>query len=239
VAVILEQQGVPSGARARAREDAILDAALELLLEVGYDRLSMDAIAERAHAGKATIYRHFPDKAALVVSALARHHGQVAEAPDTGSLRGDLLEFGRRAASASGFDGGLFSGLLNASRSDEVLAGLLKEQMWDAKREALRRIITQAVSRGELADDAACEIVSEVCCAVVLHRLVVERLDADEEFRRRLVDEIALPLLFAHSGPATPAPVPPRRKPATTSSTTRVTRTPGGRGATGRKESAR
>ena len=55
----------PTGPRAEAREQAILDAALELLMEVGYDRLSIDALAERARAGKATIYRHWSGKAPI------------------------------------------------------------------------------------------------------------------------------------------------------------------------------
>ena len=62
----------PRGPRAEAREQAILDAALELLKEVGYDRLSIDALAERAHAGKATIYRHWSGKAEIVVDAIRR-----------------------------------------------------------------------------------------------------------------------------------------------------------------------
>lgn len=193
----------PTGARARAREDAILAAALELLLEVGYDRLSMDAIAERAHAGKATIYRHFPDKAALIAGAIGRHGDALGAPADTGSLRGDLIDFAECSAQASGFDGGLFTGLLNAARSDAVLASLLKEQMWVAKRAALRTIVERAVGRGELADDGRVDVVSEVCCAVVLHRLVVERAEPDRAFRVRLVDEIALPLL--HSGNPMPA----------------------------------
>ena len=71
----------PTGPRAEAREQAILDAALELLMEVGYDRLSMDALAERAHAGKATIYRHWSGKAQVVAEAVRRLKGGGASEP--------------------------------------------------------------------------------------------------------------------------------------------------------------
>ena len=79
----------PTGPRAEAREQAILDAALELLMEVGYDRLSMDALAERAHAGKATIYRHWSGKAQVVAAAVRCMKGPAASQPfpSTGSLR--------------------------------------------------------------------------------------------------------------------------------------------------------
>src|SRR5277367_6556516 len=89
---IAERSNRPSGARAMAREQAILDAALSLVMEVGYDRLSMDALAERAHAGKATIYRHWSGKAEVVVEAIrCRKCDEFLAPPDTGSLRGDLL----------------------------------------------------------------------------------------------------------------------------------------------------
>ena len=58
-----------AGSRAAARRQVILDAAIALLMEVGYDRMSMDALAERAHAGKATIYRHWSGKAEVVATA--------------------------------------------------------------------------------------------------------------------------------------------------------------------------
>ena len=87
-----ERESRPSGARAAARRQAILDAALALLMEVGYDRLSMDALAERARAGKATIYRHWSGKAEVVVEAIRCRKCDDFPAPaDTGSLRGDLL----------------------------------------------------------------------------------------------------------------------------------------------------
>jgi AcrR family transcriptional regulator len=81
---------VPGG-RGATRETAILRATLELLGESGYDQMTIDAVAARARCSKATIYRRWPDKAALVVTAVRRHAGQpaAATAPDTGSLRSD------------------------------------------------------------------------------------------------------------------------------------------------------
>src|SRR3954452_17491342 len=72
------------------REQEILDAALEVLADVGYDRLTMDAVAQRAKASKATLYRRWNSKATLVVDALARTK-PLPEAPDTGDLRSDLV----------------------------------------------------------------------------------------------------------------------------------------------------
>ena len=74
-------------AAARDRDPA---ATLESLAESGYDQLTIDAVAARARCSKATIYRRWPGKAALVITAVRRHAGQPAiAAPDTGSLRSD------------------------------------------------------------------------------------------------------------------------------------------------------
>src|SRR6478735_5965606 len=72
------------------REQEILDATLEVLAEVGYDRLTMDAVAAKAKASKATLYRRWTNKVSLVIDAL--HPKGVYVVPDTGSLRGDLQE---------------------------------------------------------------------------------------------------------------------------------------------------
>ena len=74
------------------REDEILDATLHLLLEVGYDRLTLDAVARRARASKATLYRRWDGKPSLVVDAMVRaKQAPHVEQHDTGSLRGDLV----------------------------------------------------------------------------------------------------------------------------------------------------
>ena len=70
----------------------MLNVALELLAEIGYDKLTIDAVAERAHASKATIYRRWSNKAELVVEALGTQQPNF-EVLDTGSLEGDL-DFG-------------------------------------------------------------------------------------------------------------------------------------------------
>src|ERR1700729_2117030 len=78
--------------RGKPRERAILSAVIELLGQVGYEAMTMDAVAARAHASKTTIYRRWPGKPELVRAAVdVRVAGRLLGAPDTGSLRGDLL----------------------------------------------------------------------------------------------------------------------------------------------------
>src|SRR3954466_9997578 len=73
------------------REQEILDAAIQVLAEVGYDRLTMDAVAAKAKASKATLYRRWTSKVSLVIEALQHEKGPNTP-PDTGSLRGDLQQ---------------------------------------------------------------------------------------------------------------------------------------------------
>ena len=195
---LVEGEGVcrdrPSGPRAEAREQAILDAALELVMEVGYDRLSMDALAERAHASKATIYRRWSGKAQVVVEAIRRRkHGQHV-VPDTGSLRQDLLEtLGGMCLSLDG-DGALVTGVMSAMRTDPELSGLMRAQVLDGDS-PVDVVIARAVARGELPPGSTGTLVNEVAPALVMARLVFRDEPLDEAFTVHLVDDVVLPLL--------------------------------------------
>ena len=97
---------MPDHARPRVegdREGEILDATLELLLDAGYDRLTMDAVAARARASKATLYRRWSTKASLVVDALIRSkHSPELGDPDTGSPRRPAGRAGSRRRTRPG-----------------------------------------------------------------------------------------------------------------------------------------
>ena len=191
-----EQDHRPTGARAEAREQAILDAALELVLEVGYDRLSMDALAERAHAGKATIYRHWSGKAEVVAEAVRQRQCEAPPVADTGSLRGDLLAtISSIDASVTSEDGALISGVLCAMRTDPVLANLMRTQVVESKRTNCLQLVDRAIARGELPSSAAGDVLYEVLPAMVITRLVINGEELTEEFATHLVDDILIPLL--------------------------------------------
>jgi len=188
----------PTGARAQAREQAILDAALELLMEVGYDRLSMDALAERAHAGKATIYRHWSGKAQVVVEAVRRlkNGGEPVPFPSTGSLRGDLLAaLDQICCAATEVDAAIIAGVMTAMRSDPELAELVRSQILDNKKGEFDGIIDRAVRRGELPQGGSAALVEEVISALLINRMVIEGQSIDERFSTHVVDDIVLPLL--------------------------------------------
>jgi AcrR family transcriptional regulator len=192
-----ERASRPSGPRAEAREQAILDAALELLMEVGYDRLSIDALAERARAGKATIYRHWSGKAQIVAEAVRRMKGdQQAVHMDTGTLRGDLVgQLGQMCVSMDLEDAAIIAGVISAMRSDPELAELVRSQILDSKRGMFDEIIERAVRRGELPAGSTADLVEEVVPAMVINRLVIQGQPLSDEFATHVVDDVVLPLL--------------------------------------------
>src|SRR5262245_24859474 len=110
-------------------DDSIVEAAAELLAEVGYDGMSMDAVAARAGVGKATIYRRWSGKAPLVLDTVRARGFQLETVPDQGALRDDLLALFLEANSLLHQQGlGHLSGVLVAMRDHPELGSAVKEQ---------------------------------------------------------------------------------------------------------------
>jgi AcrR family transcriptional regulator len=192
-----ESEGRPTGPRAAARRQAILDAALALLMEVGYDRMSMDALAERARAGKATIYRHWAGKAEVVVEAVrCRKCDDFAAPPDTGSLRGDLLAaLNHSRESFTEEDSALLIGMVSAMHHDQELADLMRQQLFEAKQGLFDEVVARAVGRGEPVSVSAAPVANEVSSALFFNRVAMGGGEIDEAFVFHMVDDVILPLL--------------------------------------------
>ncbi|MET1058769.1 MAG: TetR/AcrR family transcriptional regulator [Nocardioides sp.] len=175
------------------RELEILDATLEVLADVGYDRLTMDAVAARAKASKATLYRRWKDKATLVVDALlvVKH---ATEVPDTGSLRGDLI------ASFCGLGGltdeqgvATFASVLTAISRDEEFATLFRRDVLGPKVATARQLFERARERGELHADADLDLLGPALAGIILHRHFVLGEKPTEDAIVRVIDQIILP----------------------------------------------
>jgi AcrR family transcriptional regulator len=182
--------------RSAAREFAICDAALALLAEVGYDRMSMDAVAARARASKATIYRRWPGKHELVLDAVRSRVCDIVEPPDTGSLRGDIIATLRVMADGiGGQDAALMAGVLRAMRSTPELAVCVRTQMLEQKRYIGRVLVERAIARGELPFDADADVWHEVAPALMFFRILVTDGPVDDAFLTHVADDVLVPLL--------------------------------------------
>ncbi|TDD44920.1 TetR/AcrR family transcriptional regulator [Kribbella antibiotica] len=188
------------GARPRprvegGREEEILEATVTVLAELGYDRLTMDAVATMAKASKATLYRRWSTKADLVVDAISRAKGcPMPEDVDTGSLRGDLI------AMSCG-DGGftdevpmsVIAGLVTALHRDADLQKAFRERFLAPRQGISAGVYTRAVARGEIAPDADIEMLSVTLPAVIVHQAYILGEQPTEELILRVIDHIILP----------------------------------------------
>jgi AcrR family transcriptional regulator len=181
------------------REKEILRAAYELLSEVGYDGLRFDAVAARARASKATLYRHWPGKAQLVADAVRVCRVAEAACPDTGSLRGDLLAFMQAMAAAmQSEDGPVFAGLVAAMLRDPEFAAEMRA-LQDTKRGVAAVIHARAVKRGELSAESNPDLVEEIAPGQMFMQRFARGEPLDERFIAHLVDDILLPVLMRPS----------------------------------------
>jgi len=177
------------------REAEILDAALDLLSSSGYDRLTMDAVANAAKASKATLYRRWDTKAELVVDALSRAEGAPQVNPvDTGSLRNDLIGV---ACNHGGLNDeralAVMASIITALQHDKEFADAFHERFLSVKLKQSREIYERAQRRGEIAPDVDLDILTPTLAAVILHRTFVLRLPVDDETVLRIIDEIVMP----------------------------------------------
>lgn len=183
-----------------AREAAILAAVLELVAEVGYGRLSIEAVAQRAGASKATLYRRWTNKRDLVVAAVKAGPASTEVVVDTGSLRGDLLVLCRHlVATLRSSEGGLVLGLLQAGLEDPELCRLLEETVGPTGAALPPEVLRRAVARGELPETAHPFAFEEVTGSVLILRML-NGLPVDEAYLQLLVDAVLIPAL------ARPAP---------------------------------
>ncbi|HEU4811639.1 MAG TPA: TetR/AcrR family transcriptional regulator [Nocardioides sp.] len=175
------------------REQEILDATLEVLGDVGYDRLTMDAVATRAKASKATLYRRWNGKVSLVIDALLSVKS-TPQAPDTGSLRGDLIE------SFCGLGGltdeksvATFASVITAISRDQDFATAFRTQVVGPKAALSRSIFERARERGEIGDDVDIDLLAPALAGIALHRMYVMGELPDEALITRVIDQIIVP----------------------------------------------
>jgi len=195
----LPKQDPPEARSARRgpeRREAICEAVFELLGEVGYDRMTMDAVATRARASKATIYRTWPDKPGLVAEALVSRFGETPQAPDTGSLRGDLMALMSYACTfTNSADGEVLTGVITAAARNPALGRTMHECTYASKRILNETIIRQAAARGEVRPETDPDLFHEVMYAMIVTRKLTAEQPLGEEFSRHVVDDILIPLL--------------------------------------------
>ena len=179
------------------RDPEILDAALDVLAENGYDGMTIEMVAARAKAGKATLYRRWPSKPDLVLDAVAcmkSNDIDYDDLPDTGTLRGDLIALIKPPS------------IRDAERKMKVMAGIVSmlagnPELAETARQALiepraianRILFQRAIDRGEIPADVDMDLLCTIGPSMVAYRVLMLRTPVDREFLIRNIDSVILP----------------------------------------------
>ncbi|MEY9488072.1 AcrR family transcriptional regulator [Streptomyces calvus] len=179
------------------REAELYAAVLDLLREVGYDAVTMDAVAARTRSSKATLYRQWGGKAELVVRAMrSQKPGGLADI-DTGSLRGDLHAIAvREDDCAMEQNAALMRALAMAVHTNDDLRQAFKELLVEPEMEEFRRMVRRAVDRGEVRpDNPALEYLVHMLVGAFATRTLIDDLPPTRDFLLSYIDAVVLPAL--------------------------------------------
>ncbi|MEU3998725.1 TetR/AcrR family transcriptional regulator [Streptomyces fungicidicus] len=179
------------------REAELYRAVLDLLREVGYDAVTMDAVAARTRSSKATLYRQWGGKAELVVRAMrSQKPGGIADI-DTGTLRGDLHAIaGREDDCVMAQNAALMRALAMAVHQNDDLRQAFKDLLVEPEMEEFRRMIRRAVDRGEIRpDNPALDFMVHMLVGAFATRTLIDDLPPTRAFLTSYIDAVVLPAL--------------------------------------------
>jgi AcrR family transcriptional regulator len=182
------------------REAELLAVTLQLLQEHGYERLTVDAVANTARASKATVYRRWPSKAELVLAAFIEGVRQVAIPPNTGTLRGDLLKIGEICCEQTHQHASTLRAVLVEVSRHPALNDALQHQFIDQRRTLIRHVLQQAVDRGEIAEAAITDELWDLLPGYLVFRSIIPSRPPTRQTVQLLVDDFIIPGLTRSRG---------------------------------------
>jgi len=185
-----------------SRDPEILDAALEVLAETGYDGMTIDMVAARAKAGKATVYRRWSSKAELVIDAVAcmkKEDLSPEKLPDTGTLRGDLIAM-IKPHNIQDAEKKLrvMAGLMSLLSSAPELAETAREAIVEPRAAVNRMFIQRAIDRGEISADVDIDLIASISQSMVSFRTLMLRKTVTRDYLISVLDNVVLPAAGIH-----------------------------------------
>ncbi|MEV7418038.1 TetR/AcrR family transcriptional regulator [Streptomyces sp. NPDC089919] len=179
------------------REAELHEAVLELLREVGYEALTMDAVASRTKSSKATLYRQWGSKPELVAKALRCTQPVSLREIDTGTLRGDFAVMVANSDDAQmAKDTALMRGLAHAVHTSPELHRALRELLMEPEITGLNAMLGRAVDRGEVsAGCPALKFVPHMLIGAFIALPLMEDRTPDQAFLSDFIDSVVFPAL--------------------------------------------
>jgi len=179
----------PGRPRSERAHRAILQAANELLESEGFASVTVEAIAERAGVSKATVYRWWPNRAAVVMDGFLSIVSSEVPFPHTGHAQEDIRLHMRRLAEAFGGKmGRTVAALIAEGQADPELAEALRSRWLSVRRTEAKEILELGIERGELRDDIDPEVAVDVLYGPIYYRMLVGHAPLDSDFADVLAD---------------------------------------------------
>ncbi|SFK29466.1 DNA-binding transcriptional regulator, AcrR family [Amycolatopsis sacchari] len=178
----------------REREDEILAVAFELMMEQGLDRVTIDAVAARAGASKATLYRRWPSKDELFIAAVQRLGRDAFRVPDEGSFREDVLAALRNSARWLAENRAVVQFLIYASRREPALERELQRQVAEPHDAVWLTLIERWRGREGMRPGIDLGWLHRVCEGLFTSQLLPNEPALSDDYLVRFTDEIVLPL---------------------------------------------
>jgi AcrR family transcriptional regulator len=177
------------------REAELLAVTLQLLQQEGYDGLTVDAVAATARASKATVYRRWPTKAELVLAAFIEGVRHAAVAPETGTLRGDLLQLGEVVCDQARAHASTMRAVLVEVSRNAALNDVMQHQFLDQRQALIEHVLGQAVDRGEIDAAAITEDLWDLMPGYLIFRSIWSGRIPTRRTVQALVDDVMIPSL--------------------------------------------
>jgi AcrR family transcriptional regulator len=187
--------GGPGRPRSEQAEEAILDAVFDLFADgIMYSAMSMEMIASAAGVGKATIYRRWPNKEALVIDAVDRRMGFPGQSPPGRAVREDLIFLVEemRTRLCDERTGAVWGMLMHESRANPQLLERYQRDVIEPRREIFRQVLRRGIASGELRADLDVERTVAMLTGPVLllTRLYLPPTPVTAEFSTAVVDDL-------------------------------------------------
>lgn len=181
--------------RGHVLEQAIREATVEELADIGYPALTVERVAQRARTSKAVIYRRWPGLAELVVDSCAHHQMADVEVPDTGRYRTDVLALLCDVlARVTGPSGGVIRTVISEIARDPEFAALAEQQL-DVVDGIMRTLLERGIRRGEVDPGAKESLRATVATDLLYKHVLMSPTPPTEDLIVRIVDDIHLPLV--------------------------------------------
>jgi AcrR family transcriptional regulator len=179
----------PGRPRSEQARVAILRSTLKLLGENGFSDLTIEAVAAHANVGKATVYRWWPDKAALITDAFASSTGRKLNFPDTGSVFTDMNQQMRQVVKIFRSPRGrILSAILAAGQSDRNVISAFRERFMKPRRQEAYATIGRGIERGELRANVDMDLLLDSLYGPIYMRFLIRHDKLTPDFVDRLCE---------------------------------------------------